>query len=712
MEDPLVALATYLQPMQLLLIIDNCEHLVAAAAETIEKLLRVAPGLKVLATSRERLQAEGEHTVPLSPLRCPDPTPPVTVADALQYPAIELFAERALAAHDAFAVTEQNVATIAAICRRLDGIPLGLELVAARTGALGLDALLRSLDQNLMVASSGRRSVAGRHQSLSATLDWSFRLLSPLEQTILRRLSTFRDLFTGQAAAAVASGDGVLPGAIAGALMSLVQRSLLVADTSGASVRYRLLYVTRAFASEQLADTEEADAVHRRHAEYHCAVLERASREWDALSRSAWLARLGAETADLRASLDWAFGPSGDAAIGARLFLGSLPIGMQLSMAEFRSRAMRTIGLLRREPLPDLVAELRVRMALSSLLMQSGANEADLRLEIERAVALAQQVGVSRMMSGPFSAQAVIALESGDCVAAVQRCEVFETLARQADDPLALLFADRISAQVFHWAGDQKRARARAERVLRHPELAIPLTYAHGPVDRQVSMRIVLARIAWLEGRADEARQVAAAAVELAAPDAPIDVCQALGFAGCPIALWRGDRDEAQQLIDRLLDQALRHGFARWYRLGLCYRDCLDERKPDGASPISVLQRDLLSTISMRWADAPTMARAEAGAAGWCNAELLRVAGERYRCAARADAAAVAELRFRTALEYARQQGALAWELRIATSLARLRAADGHRAEARETLESVCSRFTEGLRTVDYQTALALMASL
>ncbi|MEJ0100262.1 MAG: winged helix-turn-helix domain-containing protein [Pseudomonadota bacterium] len=712
MEDVVAALAAYLQPMQLLLIIDNCEHLVAAVAETVEKLLRAAPGLRILATSRERLQAEGEHAVPLAPLRCPDESTTLTVSAALQYSAIELFAERALAAHDAFAVTEQNVTTIAAICRRLDGIPLGLELAAARTGALGLDVLLRSLEQNLTVVSGGRRSVASRHQSLSATLQWSFRLLAPAEQVILRRLSTFRDLFSAQAAIAVA-GDGMTGETVVAGLMSLVQRSLLVADTSGPNVRYRLLYVTRAFAAARLAETAEGSAVLRRHADYHCTALQEAERGWDTLTRAEWLTTLDVGMADLRSCLDWAFGPAGDEAIAARLFLASLPIGVHLSLGDFQPRALRILDVLQRQVPPDPAAELRVRTALSVMLMQTGAREDDLRAGIDRMAALAREVGVPKLLCEALCGYAVLALEAADYLGAVQHFELQEDIAKQADDPLAVLVADRLGAQVFHWAGDQRRARARAERVLRNPAAPVPVIYGQGPVDLRVSMRIVLARLAWLEGCADQAREIAASALEIAGSVAPVDVCQALSFASCPIALWRGDREEAQLLVRRLLDESRRHGFTRWYRLALCYQQSLDGHPhEDVAMPVSPLQQDLLSTIDMRWATADVLARASQGRAGWCNAELLRVAGERSRREAQPDARAIAELRFRTALEFARGQGTLAWELRAAVSLASLRVADGHRGEARETLESVCSRFTEGLRTVDYRAAMALMAAL
>jgi predicted ATPase len=712
MTEPLPGLGAYLQHMQLLLIIDNCEHLIGAVAETVEVLLHAAVGLRILTTSRELLQAQGEHAVPLGPLPCPNVWTAMTVAEALRYPAIELFAERARAAHDSFRVTDQNVNTIAAICRRLDGIPLGIELVAARTGALGLDTLLHSLEQGSIGVPAGRRA-SGRHQSLAATLQWSFNLLSPEEQTILQRISTFRDLFSAQAAQAVAADGDICPMAVADALMSLLQRSLLVADTSGSHVRYRLLYVTRAFASARLAQTGEANDYHRRHAQYHCQVLESAALQWDKVSRRSWRALLGIETADLRASLEWAFGPEGDVAIGARLFVASLPLGAECGPREFETRARRTLEVLRSLSVRDMIAELRVRIAASVLFVQSGTREEDWRLEIERITGLALQVGEPLITLEALTVHTVTALEGALYVAAVQRFEMLENVTRQADDAFASLVTDRVGAQVFHWAGDQKKARVRAERALRSPAFSIPVVYGHSPVDLRVSMRIILARVAWLEGHADEAREIAATALSLAPADAPVDLCHTLGFAACPIALWRGDQTEARGLIGQLLEHSRQHGFLRWHRLGLCYQQCLEDEPPGASDPaISALLADLLGTVDMRWANGDSLRRAEGGAAGWCTPELLRAAGEGYRLDPQADGQAMAELRFRAALEYARGQGALAWELRIATSLARLRADAGHRLEARGTLESVCGKFTEGLRTADYRAAISLLEQI
>jgi predicted ATPase/DNA-binding winged helix-turn-helix (wHTH) protein len=710
-HDAMSTLLASLQQARLLLIVDNCEHVVGAVAETVENLLRSAPGLRILATSRERLHAEGEHLLSLGPLACPGEERQISASEAMRYPAVMLFVERALNAQDAFVISDGNAATIAAICRRLDGLPLAMELVAARTGTLGLDVLLRSLEQNLTIVSRGRRKPVSRHDSLSATLDWSFRLLSDTEQAILRRISTFSGLFSPQAAAAVVGAD-VPPETVWSGLMSLVQKSLLVADTSGTSVHYRLLHVNRLFAAARLEDTDEVGAVRCRHAEHYCGVLELASREWDSMSRVQWLATYGTNLPDLRAALQWSFGPEGDAFIGARLFVASLPFGVQLSPEDFEKRASLALDVLQRSAVPDVVAQLRVRTARAVLLLQSGAREEGLRQEIEQMVALALQLGVPKLMTEALSGHAVIALEAADYIAAVQRFEIFQDIAKQADDVYAVLVADRLGAQVFHWAGDQARARARAERVLRHPSLRIPLVYGQGAVDRQVSMRIVLARMAWLEGRADEAREIAAAAVHMAA-ETPIELCQALGFASCPIALWRGDLEQARMLIDTLLDHSRRYSFARWQRLALCYQQSLDHspQQDEVTAPVSPLQQDLLTTINARWANAGTLARADSGAAGWCNAELLRVAGEISLRNAGPDSERIADLRYQTALEYARGQGALAWELRIATSRARLHAAEDRRAEMFEALESTCGKFSEGRHTADYRAARELLGS-
>jgi predicted ATPase/DNA-binding winged helix-turn-helix (wHTH) protein len=710
LEDPLSVLAAFLQQARLVLILDNCEHLIGAVAQIVERLLHCAPELRILATSRERLLAEGEQGILLPPLPCPDAPEDETPEHALRYPAVELFVERARAVHDAFVLTEQNVATVSALCRRLDGIPLALELVAARTGVADLNVLLQSIDQDLLGTSGGSRT-GRRHQSLNATLDWSYRLLGVSKQIILRRLAVFCGLFSVAAARAVVSDTALDEDAVSEGLIGLLQRSLLVADTTGAEIRYRLLNVTRAFAASRLEESGEADALARRHANYHCRVMEGELGNWDTLSKSAWLANLKVEISDLRTALDWCFAPGGDVACGARLFVATLPLVASLSPQSTEERALKSLEVLGARANPDPVDELRVRTALVCGLVQSGITSDGGRERIEAAVRLARQIGQAKLMTEVLSGHAVIALEWAEYPVALQRFEVFEEVAKRADDAVAVLIADRLGAQVYHWAGDQKKARLRAERVLRHPLAPIPLVYGQSPVDRQVSMRIILARVAWLEGRAEDAREIAAEAIAKAGSHDAVGLSQALGFAACPIALWRGDVAAAHDLVSTMLEHARRHGHLRWYLLAQRYQHCLDGTPPlfDAGALISPLEQDLLGTLSMHWVDGKSIERAQAGMAGWCNPELLRVAGERQLQLGHVGAAAMADMRFRTALEYARGSGALAWELRILTSLSRLRAQEGDRAAAVSMLEPICRRFTQGTTTLDYRNAVSLL---
>jgi hypothetical protein len=231
-------------------------------------------------------------------------------------------------------------------------------------------------------------------------------------------------------------------------------------------------------------------------------------------------------------------------------------------------------------------------------------------------------------------------------------------------------------------------------------------------IDKQVSMRIVLARIHWLEGRPDEAQHLASEATDVAESDTPASVCQALGFAACPIAFWRGDYAVARELTHRFAEFSKHYLFTRWHRLALCYQASLDNEQTAQASPLGILQRDLLGTISECWVDDAAVARAERGLCGWCTSELLRVAGILLLRKGGAGAVDAAESRFRAALQIARDQGILAYELRAVTSLARLWLEQARHAEARSELGAVFERFDEGHETADLRAARTLLAQL
>lgn len=298
--DPLV---DALRGKEILLVLDNCEHLIIGAAGMAARLLRALPGLRILATSREALGISGETLLPVPPLDVPPPGSGLD--DVRASGAVRLFTARAAAASPGFDVDGDNAASVAAICRRLDGIPLALELAATRVRALGAKTLLSRLDDRFALLTSGHRDAPERQRTLQAVIDWSWRLLPTAERTVLRRLAIHRDGCTLDSAEAVCSGDGVRPTEVLDLLARLVDRSLVVAtETPAGGRRYRLLESVAAYCLERLEEADEHETLRQRHNEHYLALAERADPNLRGREQRHWLERLDAEAANLRATLD------------------------------------------------------------------------------------------------------------------------------------------------------------------------------------------------------------------------------------------------------------------------------------------------------------------------------------------------------------------------------------------------------------------------
>ena len=377
-------LAAALQTKRLLLMLDSCEHVVAAAAAEAETLLHAAPGLTMLATSQEPLGIDGECLYRLQPL--PLPAENDTECDgARQNAAVRLFVARARTADPHFTLDERLASIVCTICRRLDGIPLAIELAAARAATLGLDGLAQRLDDRFHVLTGGRRTALPRYRTLQATLDWSYKLLSEADQIVLRRLAVFAGSFTLETAARVVADDTLMDWAVVDHIAELVDRSLVVADAAASSRRYRLLETTRAYALEKLADSGEYAALARRHA---LALQERiplALAEWETTPSTRWLAVYAPEIDNIRVALDWAFGPDGERDLGIEITSFSFLLWYLLSlMQEGRTRLEQAIGYLR-PTTPKLV---EARLWFGYGFLTAGAPKGRALPALQRAVAL------------------------------------------------------------------------------------------------------------------------------------------------------------------------------------------------------------------------------------------------------------------------------------------------------------------------------------
>jgi predicted ATPase/DNA-binding winged helix-turn-helix (wHTH) protein len=273
-SDPPADLIEGLRDKRMLVVLDNCEHLIEAAATLVDEIFRQAPGVRILATSREPLRTRSESVHRLASLGTPPPQAELRAAQALSFAAVQLFVERTAASLDAFELRDDDAPLVADICRRLDGNPLAIELAAARVEVLGIRGLAARLDDCLCVLSLGRRAAPARHQTLRATLDWSYGLLSGSEQAALRRLAIFDGPFTLASAAAVAGDAGHTDRDIGELVLQLVEKSLLIADLGGAEPHFRIPATTRAYALEKLADSAEHGAVAGRLVEHgrQCAA--------------------------------------------------------------------------------------------------------------------------------------------------------------------------------------------------------------------------------------------------------------------------------------------------------------------------------------------------------------------------------------------------------------------------------------------------------
>ncbi len=319
-------LADHLRHRPALLLFDNCEHLLAACAQLATTLLQSCPDLHILATSREPLGVAGEVAWGVPPLSLPEPQPwqdPASSNAALavyeQSEAVRLFIARAMAVSPSFALSIENGAWVAEICRRLDGMPLAIELAAARVRALSVREIAQRLDDRFRLLTGGSRTAPPRQQTLAATLDWSYRLLVEAERTVLQRLAVFAGGCTLAAAEAVCADETVGADAVLDLLAHLVDKSLVVADRKDDGTRYRLLETVRQYARERLLESGEVEQVRERHCTYFVAWAEQADTHIDKPSEPAWLRGFEAEHDNLRAALEWCRGDEPRAATGLRL---------------------------------------------------------------------------------------------------------------------------------------------------------------------------------------------------------------------------------------------------------------------------------------------------------------------------------------------------------------------------------------------------------
>ena len=714
-ENPLPSLVAGLRDRRLLLVLDTCEHVIDAVAALGMAVLRSAPGVIILATSRERLNVAGEAEYRLGPLSSPQRSSRLTAAEASAFPAVQLFVERVSAIVEDFALTDTSARSVVEICRRLDGLPLAIEFAAPQVAALGVESLAARLDDTLPLLGTRSRKKAPRHRTMQAVIDWSYSLLSEDEQRFFRALGIFSGGLTAEAAAAVALEPERTGFNSIDRLADLVSKSLVVADVSGAALRFRLLDTTRAFAIDKLGSSGEHERIARGHAEYFRSLFERAETEVSVRPRDKWLADYVREIDNLRAALDWAFS-HGDASIGAALTAAAVPLWIQLSLLEeCRSRAQQAIDALGTSGTRGQREEMRLYAALGSSTSQAPEMGAAFAKALEIAERLGDAEGQLRALSGLNFYHT----GSGRYRAALPFAQRFHDLATRESDLYDRLFGERMMGVAKHFLGDQIGARRHLTRALTHyPAIDPRRDIIRFQTDLCVSARAYLARVLWLQGFSEQAARAAETSIAQAQVTGhAVSLCLALALAACPIALWIGDLAGAARYTRMLVDHSREHSLPLWREFGARFQrvvvikggDPDETAEPNfsfrSLTGLSELAEALTGAGRIDEAFALVEAGIEQSDGGWITPELLRLKGELFLWQSIPVAAGTAEGLFRQALDAARPQGALSWELRAATSLARLLRSLCRPAEAIACLQPIYDRFTEGFGNADLTAA-------
>jgi predicted ATPase len=705
-----------------------------------EALLRASPGVSLLATSREPLRVSGEYVYRVPSLDVPAEDPQ-DMEDVFRYGAVRLFVSRAHAAEPRYVAEGPVLAATAAICRRLDGIPLAIELAATRIAGFGVAGVAARLDDRFRLLTGGSRTLA-RQQTMRATLDWSYDLLSESERVVLRRVGVFVGPFTMDAASAVAASTDIPASEVADSVANLVSKSLVSTDVGGAIVYYRLLETTRAYAREKLIGSAEVDHFAQRHAEYFRDLFEHAEAELETRPTVEWLDAYRLYIDDVRTALDWAFSPSGDVGVGLALTAVAVPLWTHLSvLTECRARVEQALASIGRQVPSDPRRDMRLYLALGRVLLHIDLSAIpEMNAALTKALELAELTDDGRYRLAALHGLYLARLHTGDYPSALSLAEKFRTVAAETADRSAVPIGNRLVGLTLHVLGDQPGARRHLEPLVgSHFMTARPSHISLYQYDHRVVLDCYYARVLWLQGFGDKAKGLTEKLVDYARTiDHLRSFLYTLLIATCPISLFVGDLATVEHHVRLAFDLVARHALEIWKAWAQCFEGILLIKRGENLTGSQLLQSALerlpepsfhyhrssfLAELAAGLAGAgqiaeglvvvdKALARAEQTEAGWCLAELLRTKGELLLLGREPTEAATAEQYFQQALDVSRRQGALAWELRAAMSLARLWHGQRRVSQARKLLEPVYRRFTEGFGTVDLVAAKALLTSM
>jgi predicted ATPase/DNA-binding winged helix-turn-helix (wHTH) protein len=731
--DLLSELLEVLSIKRTLIVLDNCEHVLAAVADLCRRIRLSAPGVSFLATSREALRIKDETVYLLQPLAFPADGEHLGARQAMTWPAIRLFVERAKESGASKSLDDDEAPVVAELCRRLDGNPHAIGLVASRVGVYGIQGVANLLDKQFALHWQGRRDDAPRHQTVEAMIDWSHHLLSPKDQETLHRLSVFCGGFSLEAAVAVAANDQIDAFAVEEAIRDLVDKSLVAVHSVGDETWFRLLETTRAFAAARLVKQRRQNKIALRHALYYAQQLRDYA---DGQSATAIGRPIPMPSMDnVRAALEWSFSSGRDPALATEMSSLAAPVFLELGLLlECKRWCERAL-----ESLPDqhrtTPLELGLLESLAIAYYSGGEYDGPLLPVVDRGLALARRLEISHLTFHFLAAQHLALIALGRMSASLEVSEHYGAAAGDQGGPGEAVIARWMEGASWHFSGNQLAAEEHylAAAGLLAAQAMRPLRYFE---DKQQTLATLgRARVMWLRGMPAQALQLANSAISASRvhPDS-FCLCGTLCFA---ILLANAAIDQAEELARELENVAQDYKVAVRHQVVHFLKGLLVLHQKDFPAAVGHLQLCLATlpppTLSFLRTDALQAlaeARRECGDHSGALAaiseaidlaqqtgglfsfpDLLKTRAEVLLALDPGEQATAADV-LTQAMDCAREQGALSWELSVALVMYRTGASPDSCEAAKEVLSGVFFRFTEGLETRDLKAAAQALLNI